>query len=208
MAPVYEICIFPVTPGTFESGKAKEDNLAGLKLILEQPGCTRVLAGPGIEDPKKYLWVVNWESLEAHETFMGKDNYKPFVASLGKHFTPGVKPDVFHISLPEGPLPNPPKGSAVGVSQFIVKAGKLDASVSLFKELDDAAKSQTKVQGPYGAVTGVAIDKENVIVAVTSWDSPEQHATFGKEVAAPYLQRFTPLLDNRDILHIQATLYE
>jgi quinol monooxygenase YgiN len=55
----------------FQAASGKEDAFAqgiqqGIKVIRRAPGCQSVNAQRCVEDPARFLLVVQWENLEAH----------------------------------------------------------------------------------------------------------------------------------------------
>jgi len=50
-----------------------------LGLLRGFPGVRSAELGRGVENPGKFMLLVEWESMEAHAAFKGSDVYMPFV---------------------------------------------------------------------------------------------------------------------------------
>jgi heme-degrading monooxygenase HmoA len=61
---ITEIAIFQAVPGKEEA--FAQGIQQGIKVIGRDPGCRSVNAQRCIEDPARFLLVVQWDSLEAH----------------------------------------------------------------------------------------------------------------------------------------------
>jgi heme-degrading monooxygenase HmoA len=90
---VLEVAIFDITdPAGFEAAY-----LEVREVIQSAPGCRSVRMTHGIEDPNRFVLLVEWDSVEAHETnFRTTDRFvtwrgaiSPFFAQppLMQHFT-------------------------------------------------------------------------------------------------------------------------
>lgn len=70
-----------------------------LPLISATPGFVRLEVRKGIERPGQYLLLVEWETLEAHETgFRGSERYERWRALLHPFYAP--MPEVTHFGAP------------------------------------------------------------------------------------------------------------
>ena len=194
---VTEVCIFPVKEGTFASGGAgKADYDKALGIITAAAGCKRVLQGAAVDKADTFLWLVDWEELQAHRNFEKTDVYDPFRQLLGPHFM--GPPDVFHISYPEGnqPIATPPSGYVTALSTLIAKSDKADEAKSSVNEMHtkiQVAKSTT-TGGPKGATYGIGIEDSNKIIIFTGWKNVDEHMQFGK--SNPNVQEFVKQADS------------
>lgn len=60
-----------------------------LPLIAASPGFQGIDVLPCIETPDRYLLLVRWDSVEAHEKgFRGSDRYAPWKALLHRYYEP------------------------------------------------------------------------------------------------------------------------
>lgn len=80
---VLEVALIDVTdPEGFEAAY-----LGVRELILNTPGCHSLRMTHGIESPNRFVLLVEWESVEVHETnFRQTDNFKTWRAAIGPFF--------------------------------------------------------------------------------------------------------------------------
>jgi heme-degrading monooxygenase HmoA len=91
---VLEVAIIKVIPGqedAFAAAYAKaHETLAGT------PGCRSVRMTRGIESPSRFVLLVEWDSVEAHEqNFRGTDRFTTWRKAIGPYFDGA--PDVQHV---------------------------------------------------------------------------------------------------------------
>jgi heme-degrading monooxygenase HmoA len=92
---VLEVADIEVTPG-------REDDFAaayrGVREVLAgTPGCRSVRMTRGIESPSRFVLLVEWESVAAHEdNFRGTDRYGTWRAAIGPYFA--APPRVEHFA--------------------------------------------------------------------------------------------------------------
>jgi heme-degrading monooxygenase HmoA len=81
---VLEVGLIDVTPGAeeaFRAGYAEAvPHLAGA------PGCRSVRMTQGVESPSRFVLLVEWDSIEAHEHFRASDAFAGWRAPIGAHF--------------------------------------------------------------------------------------------------------------------------
>jgi len=79
--------ILQLKPGQsadFEAAMAE-----ALPLIAATPGFLDIDILPCLESPDRYLLLVRWDSVEAHEKgFRGSDRYAPWKALLHRYYEP------------------------------------------------------------------------------------------------------------------------
>ena len=77
---------------------AKDGNAAGLIKAMEDsgtpglltvPGCKSVKVLPGVENPGNVLFMIEWESVEAHTAGRDTPGFKQFYAAAGPFFGEG-----------------------------------------------------------------------------------------------------------------------
>ena len=92
---VLEIADFDVRPGTEEEFLAA---FAGVRDVLAStPGCRSVRMTRGIESPARFVLLVEWDSVQAHEeNFRGTDRFTTWRAAIGPFFT--RPPHVEHVT--------------------------------------------------------------------------------------------------------------
>lgn len=111
---ILEHAVLPVRPGQeadFESAIR-----AGLHLIAAIPGFRGISVSRGVENPSTYLLVVEWESVQAHETgFRGAPQYQEWKRLLHRFYDPFPVVEHFaplSLGSPSASwTPNPPSTS-------------------------------------------------------------------------------------------------
>ncbi|HYP45120.1 MAG TPA: antibiotic biosynthesis monooxygenase [Propionibacteriaceae bacterium] len=80
---VLEVALFDVTdPAAFRAAY-----LSARELLVTAPGCQSVRMTSGIESPNRFVLLVEWESVEAHEAnFRATDRFVTWRAAIGPHF--------------------------------------------------------------------------------------------------------------------------
>lgn len=80
---VLEVALIDVTdPAGFEAAY-----LAARSGLIETPGCRSVRMTHGIESPERFVLLVEWDSLEAHETnFRATERFPAWRAAIGPFF--------------------------------------------------------------------------------------------------------------------------
>ena len=91
---VLEVADFQVTPG------AEEDFVIayrGIKDVLTStPGCRSARMTRGVESPSRFVLLVEWDSIEAHEqNFRASDRFGRWRAAIGPFFA--SPPVVEHV---------------------------------------------------------------------------------------------------------------
>jgi heme-degrading monooxygenase HmoA len=57
--------------------------------LLACPGCRTVRVLPGVENPGNVLFLVEWDSVEAHSAARDSEGFKSFIAHAGPFFGEG-----------------------------------------------------------------------------------------------------------------------
>jgi len=91
---VLEVADFQVTPG------AEEDftnAYRGIKdMLTSTPGCRSARMTRGVESPSRFVLLVEWDSIEAHEqNFRASDRFGRWRAAIGPFFA--SPPVVEHV---------------------------------------------------------------------------------------------------------------
>ncbi|MER5702979.1 antibiotic biosynthesis monooxygenase family protein [Micromonospora sp. NPDC002296] len=82
---VLEVALIDVVPG-------HEDRFAaayaqGHEILATTPGCRSVRMTRGIESPSRFVLLVEWDSVEAHEAnFRGTERFTRWRELIGPHF--------------------------------------------------------------------------------------------------------------------------
>jgi len=82
---VTEIAVLEITPGSEEAfadayRKVRHE-------VAETGGCRSVRLTRGVESPSRFVLLVEWDSVEAHEgNFRASDRFARWRAAIGPHF--------------------------------------------------------------------------------------------------------------------------
>ena len=91
---VLEIATFDITPGAEEQFAAAASK--GLALLADTPGHHWARLTRGIELPTRFVLLVEWDSVEAHQGFRDSDRFPAWRALIGPHFA--SPPAVEHVA--------------------------------------------------------------------------------------------------------------
>lgn len=91
---VLEVAVIDVVPGAEQDFA---DAYRGIREVLSStPGCRAVRMTRGVESPSRFVLLVEWDSVEAHEQeFRGTDRFVQWRTAIGPFFT--APPDVQHF---------------------------------------------------------------------------------------------------------------
>ena len=81
---VLEVALIDVTPGA-ESAFARAYEQARA-LIATSPGCRSMRMTQGVETPTRFVLLVEWESVGAHEQFRASPRFGDWRGLIGPHF--------------------------------------------------------------------------------------------------------------------------
>jgi len=81
---VLEVAIIDVTDGTQQEFSAAYEQ--GRELVAVTPGCRSMRMTQGIETPTRFVLLVEWDSVEAHEVFRDSERFGQWRALIGPHF--------------------------------------------------------------------------------------------------------------------------
>lgn len=91
---VIEVADFQITPGAEE--EFVEAYLGVRELLSGTPGCRSVRMTRSIESPSRFVLLVEWDSVEAHEqNFRASERFAPWRAAIGGFFA--EPPHVEHV---------------------------------------------------------------------------------------------------------------
>jgi len=68
----------------------------GLAALMACPGVQSVRFGRGVEQPTKFAFVVEWDSVEAHAAAKDTDSFHKFRAAIGPY---GIGGTMEHFAL-------------------------------------------------------------------------------------------------------------
>ena len=83
---VLEVGDIAVTPGSEEQFAQAYRTARGI--LASTPGCRSVRMTRGVESPSRFLLIVEWDSVEAHEQNFRADpeRFGPWRAAIGPYF--------------------------------------------------------------------------------------------------------------------------
>ncbi len=91
---VLELAQFSITPGSETAFEAGYRSVVGL--LRESAGLLSVRMTRGVETPSRFVLLVEWESLQAHQAFRDSDRFATWRAAIGPHFA--EPPQVEHYT--------------------------------------------------------------------------------------------------------------
>lgn len=91
---VLEVARFAVTPGSEDAFAAAVAE--GVQLVSATPGFGSARLLRGVESPSRFVLLVEWDSVAAHEGFRASDRFGPWRALVGPHFA--AAPEVEHFA--------------------------------------------------------------------------------------------------------------
>jgi heme-degrading monooxygenase HmoA len=80
---VLEVAQFDVQPGSETAFEAGYRSAVGA--VLESAGLLSLRMTHGVETPTRFVLLVEWESLEAHQAFRDSDRFTTWRAGIGPH---------------------------------------------------------------------------------------------------------------------------
>jgi heme-degrading monooxygenase HmoA len=69
-------------------------------LVSTAPGCRSVRMTRGVESPSRFVLLVEWDSIAAHEDFRASDRFPQWRGLIGPHFA--APPAVEHYEDADG----------------------------------------------------------------------------------------------------------
>lgn len=90
---VLEVALIDVTdPDAFEAAYR-----GARHLLINTPGCRAVRMTRGVESPKRFVLLVEWESIQDHEVnFRGTETFRAWRTAIGPFFA--APPRVEHFT--------------------------------------------------------------------------------------------------------------
>jgi heme-degrading monooxygenase HmoA len=80
---VLEVALIDVTAGAEEA--FAEAYRLSRQMLAQSPGCLSVRMTRGIESPSRFVLLVEWESVQAHEDFRATDRFPAWRGHIGPH---------------------------------------------------------------------------------------------------------------------------
>jgi len=80
---VLEVALIDVTPGAEAAFGAAY--AAGRDLITDTPGARSIRMTQGVETPTRFVLMVEWDSVEAHQVFRDSDRFPQWRGHIGPH---------------------------------------------------------------------------------------------------------------------------
>ncbi|MCW2667609.1 MAG: Antibiotic biosynthesis monooxygenase [Frankiales bacterium] len=91
---VLEVALIDVKPGSEDAFAAAYGTARAL--VTDTPGCQSIRLTRGVETPTRFILLVEWESIEAHQVFRDSDRFPQWRALIGPHFA--APPHVEHFT--------------------------------------------------------------------------------------------------------------
>lgn len=92
-----ELAIMPVRDGN-AAGMIKAMHDEGSAALLSCPGCRSVKVYPGIENPGSVLFLIEWDSVGAHNAAKGTEGFTRFIKAISPFFGEGAMMQHFRVS--------------------------------------------------------------------------------------------------------------
>lgn len=92
-AAALEVALIDVKPGSEDAFTAGYAQAADL--VAQTPGCRSLRMTRGVETPTRFVLLVEWDSVEAHEQFRCSDRFAKWRELIGPHFA--APPRVEHF---------------------------------------------------------------------------------------------------------------
>jgi heme-degrading monooxygenase HmoA len=104
---VLEVALIDVIPGHEDAFVAAYAQ--GHSVLAGAPGCRSVRMTRGVESPTRFVLLVEWDSVQAHEdNFRGTERFARWRALIGPHFAKPPLVEHFTDVDPElSPQPDP-----------------------------------------------------------------------------------------------------
>jgi heme-degrading monooxygenase HmoA len=91
---VLEVALIDVTPGSAEAFVA---SYAHAKKVIEgAPGVRSVRMTHGVESPTRFVLLVEWHDIDAHEAFRASDAFGVWRGHIGPHFAQPPRVEHFY----------------------------------------------------------------------------------------------------------------
>jgi quinol monooxygenase YgiN len=84
MQMVLEAAVIDVLPGSV--GEFEAAYRTGREVVLASPGALGARLVRGIESPSRFILLVEWDDIAAHEEFRASDAYSVWRAAIGPYF--------------------------------------------------------------------------------------------------------------------------
>jgi heme-degrading monooxygenase HmoA len=92
---VLEVALIDITPG--QEGAFAAAYRQGHSILAGAPGCRSIRMTRGIESPSRFVLLVEWDSVDAHQdNFRATERFGQWRALIGPHFA--APPRVEHFT--------------------------------------------------------------------------------------------------------------
>ena len=91
---VLEVALLDVKPGTEDAFAASYAQAR--TLVSDTPGCRSMRMTRGVETPTRFVLLVEWDSIDAHQEFRDSDRFPQWRGLIGPHFA--QPPHVEHFT--------------------------------------------------------------------------------------------------------------
>ncbi len=92
-----ELAIMACKDGNSD-GMIKAMAEGGTAALLSCPGCNSVKVLPGIENPGTVLFMIEWDSIDAHQAAKSCEGFQDFIKAAGPFFGEDAMMQHFRVS--------------------------------------------------------------------------------------------------------------
>lgn len=82
---VLEVALLDVTPGTEAAFTAAFHTAK--ELVAQTPGCRTIRMTQGVETPTRFVLLIEWDSVAAHQVFRDSDRFGVWRGLVGPYFS-------------------------------------------------------------------------------------------------------------------------
>ncbi|KAF8521756.1 hypothetical protein BU17DRAFT_87656 [Hysterangium stoloniferum] len=136
------------------------------------PGFQAMRWGPTIEDPQTIVWLLNWDSVEAHEEYTTSPLYPAFIDTV-KVYCIGFS--YFHTYLKPYPITLVFEAAVIKISQLAAQTGTAEDGSPLSVEVTKLVHAITKAPGYHSYFRGLKYEDKSICILLEGWDSIEAH---------------------------------
>ncbi|CAO2656060.1 Nn.00g048630.m01.CDS01 [Neocucurbitaria sp. VM-36] len=197
-----EIAYLPLKAGLdLEAGDAKTAWNEVLTTLAKQPGLKALFWGRQVENKDVLQLVIDWDSIDAHKTFMSSPAYQPFLELMDKHIL-SAPPSLFHVKFPADPSHLTPLSAPVTecISAYFDPSQSEEEYDASFATFRTKAEEITNIEA-VGLAGGWSEEKHQheglgegvegkLFAAFVGWPTVEAHLEFRKTEAFEKIREY------------------
>lgn len=219
MAPTTEIALLPFKAGVDVNDPNTPSGTVWQECattILGQPGAQRLYFGHEKENPTNFWLFVDWDSYDAHQTFVKSREYPPFMKSLGSLMDSGAQ--MHHVSFdphpPSAGLANPVNPVTEILHMYFDKdiseadQNKVMEGLKKFPVKNTPSIGWTMDEATTDKVEG---GKAKALVGLIPWQSVDEHHQYRETPEFKeniHLIREAPGIKGLAVAHVEATIVQ